>query len=149
MELATWLRDYCLCEATACIHRADSGGDSAQPFTRSTISLFDGKKRYLIPLYQRQYAWKPDPQLKLLWEDIERAVDRLNHDRSSLTPHFMGAIVIAQIKTFGKQVQAYEVIDGQQRLTTFQLLLSARPRLRRLNGYALGRLFGRKRRKPC
>lgn len=96
-----------------------------QPFTRSIINLFDGKKRYLIPLYQRQYAWKPDPQLKLLWEDIERAVDRLNSDRSSLTPHFMGAIVIAQIKTFGKQVQAYEVIDGQQRLTTFQLLLSA------------------------
>ncbi|MGC6547680.1 DUF262 domain-containing protein, partial [Escherichia coli] len=30
-----------------------------------------------------------------------------------------------QIKTFGKAVQAFEVIDGQQRLTTFQLLLAA------------------------
>ncbi|RVB97870.1 DUF262 domain-containing protein, partial [Mesorhizobium sp. M7A.F.Ca.AU.002.06.1.1] len=37
----------------------------------------------------------------------------------------MGAIVISQVKTFGKQVQAFEVIDGQQRLTTFQLLLTA------------------------
>jgi len=37
----------------------------------------------------------------------------------------MGAIVISQLKTFGKQVQAFEVIDGQQRLTTFQLLLTA------------------------
>jgi len=37
----------------------------------------------------------------------------------------MGAIVISQVKTFGKQVQAYEIIDGQQRLTTFQILLSA------------------------
>lgn len=96
-----------------------------KPYTRSIIELFDGKKRYLIPLYQRQYAWKIDPQLQLLWQDIERAVSRLETDRTSLTPHFMGAIVVAQIKTFGKQVQAFEVIDGQQRLTTFQLLLTA------------------------
>jgi len=96
-----------------------------KPYTRSIIELFDGKKRYLIPLYQRQYAWKIQPQLELLWEDIERAVDRLTTDRASLSPHFMGAIVIAQMKTFGKQVQAFEIIDGQQRLTTFQLLLSA------------------------
>lgn len=96
-----------------------------RPFTRSIIELFDGKKRYLIPLYQRQYAWSVSPQLELLWEDIERAVVRLEADRQAATPHFMGAIVIAQIKTYGKQVQAFEVIDGQQRLTTFQLLLAA------------------------
>lgn len=96
-----------------------------RPYTRSVIELFDGKKRYLIPLYQRQYAWSVSPQLELLWEDIERAVDRLEANRSVRAPHFMGAIVISQIKTFGKQVQAFEVIDGQQRLTTFQLLLAA------------------------
>ncbi|NPD66274.1 DUF262 domain-containing protein (plasmid) [Lichenicola cladoniae] len=96
-----------------------------KPYTRSIIELFDGKKRFLIPLYQRQYAWKVKPQLNLLWEDVERAISRLTTDRASLSPHFMGAIVIAQIKTFGKQVQAFEIIDGQQRLTTFQLLLSA------------------------
>ena len=96
-----------------------------KPYTRSIIELFDGKKRFLVPLYQRQYAWKIKPQLNLLWEDVERSMNRLIADRSSLSPHFMGAIVIAQIKTFGKQVQAFEVIDGQQRLTTFQLLLSA------------------------
>lgn len=96
-----------------------------KPYTRSIIELFDGKKRYLIPLYQRQYAWKVHPQLELLWEDIERAADRLTTDRASLSPHFMGAIVIAQIKTFGKQVQAFEIIDGQQRLTTFEVLLTA------------------------
>ena len=96
-----------------------------KPYTRSIIELFDSKKRYLIPLYQRQYAWKVRPQLELLWEDIERAVKRLTTDRASLSPHFMGAIVIVQIKTFGKQVQAFEIIDGQQRLTTFQVLLAA------------------------
>ncbi|MCK3775237.1 DUF262 domain-containing HNH endonuclease family protein [Ensifer sesbaniae] len=96
-----------------------------KPYTRSIIELFDGKKRFLIPLYQRQYAWKAHPQLALLWEDIERSVARLMEDRRSLTPHFMGAIVIAQVKTFGKELQAFEIIDGQQRLTTFQLLLAA------------------------
>jgi hypothetical protein len=96
-----------------------------RPYTRSIIELFDGKKRYLIPLYQRQYAWSISPQLEMLWEDIERAVARLKADRQASTPHFMGAIVISQIKTYGKQVQAFEVIDGQQRLTTFQLLLAA------------------------
>lgn len=96
-----------------------------KPFTRSIIDLFDGKRRYLIPLYQRQYSWRETPQIELLWEDIERAVKRIEMDRSSLIPHFMGAIVISQVKTFGKQVQAFEVIDGQQRLTTFQLLLAA------------------------
>jgi hypothetical protein len=96
-----------------------------KPYTRSIIELFDGKKRYLIPLYQRQYAWSVEPQLKLLWEDICRAYERLLADRASMAPHFMGAMVVAQIKTYGKQVQAFEVIDGQQRLTTFQLLLTA------------------------
>jgi uncharacterized protein with ParB-like and HNH nuclease domain len=96
-----------------------------KPYTRSIIELFGGKKRYLIPLYQRHYAWRSSPQLELLWEDIERAVGRINTDRSALSPHFMGAIVVSQIKTFGKQVQAFEIIDGQQRLTTFQLLISA------------------------
>lgn len=96
-----------------------------RPYAKSIIELFDGKRRYLIPLYQRQYAWRVQPQLELLWEDIERAVARLVSDRVGAAPHFMGAIVIAEIKTFDKQVRAYEVIDGQQRLTTFQLLLAA------------------------
>ena len=71
-----------------------------KPFTRSIIDLFDGKRRYLIPLYQRQYSWRETPQIGLLWEDIERAVNRIEVDRSSLIPHFMGAIVISQVKTF-------------------------------------------------
>ena len=96
-----------------------------KPYTRSIIELFDGKKRYLIPLYQRQYAWKVKPDLELLWEDIERAAHRIRTNRVSLSPHFMGALVVTQLKTYGKEVQAFEIIDGQQRLTTFQLLLAA------------------------
>lgn len=75
-----------------------------KPYTRSIIGLFDGKRRYLIPLYQRQYSWRDEPQIALLWDDILRAVKRIETDRSSLVPHFMGAIVISQLKTFGDQV---------------------------------------------
>lgn len=96
-----------------------------KPYTRSIIYLFDGKRRYLIPLYQRKYSWTESKQIALLWEDIEKAMKRIETDRSSLVPHFMGAMVINQIKTYGDQVQAFEVIDGQQRLTTFQLLMAA------------------------
>jgi hypothetical protein len=84
-----------------------------------------GHQGYLIPLYQRQYSWREDPHIALLWDDIQRAVGQIEFDRSTVVPHFMGAIVISQIKTYGDQVQAFEVIDGQQRLTTFQLLLAA------------------------
>ena len=75
-----------------------------KPFTRTIIDLFDGKRRYLIPLYQRQYAWRVAPQLELLWLDIAREAGRLEKGGGSVAPHFMGAIVIAQMKTYGKQV---------------------------------------------
>lgn len=114
-----------------------------KPSTQSIIDLFDGKKRYLIPLYQRQYSWREEPQISLLWEDIMRAVSVIDADRSKLAPHFMGAIVINQIKTFGKAVQAFEVIDGQQRLTTFQLLLAALRDVAAENGSSYAQEIGK------
>lgn len=93
-----------------------------RPFSRSIIELFDGKKRYLIPLFQRQYVWREEPQLIRIWEDVKTKVDQRLANRRTF-PHFLGAIVISQVPTFGKQVQAYDVIDGQQRLSTFQILL--------------------------
>jgi uncharacterized protein with ParB-like and HNH nuclease domain len=95
-----------------------------KPFSRSVIELFDGKKRYVIPMFQRQYVWNAERQLGRIWDDVlGKVAQRLNH--KSTSPHFLGAIVISLLPTFGRQVQAYDVIDGQQRLTTFQILLNA------------------------
>jgi hypothetical protein len=74
-----------------------------KPYTRPIIEIFDGKKRYLIPLYQRQYAWRVSPQLELLWEDIERAVERINIDRSALSPHFMARSLSARLRRLGSK----------------------------------------------
>ncbi len=96
-----------------------------KPFKRSIIELFDGKKRYVVPLYQRQYAWPVKPQIEMLWKDIKRIAQKLLAESQLEAPHFLGAAVIAQIKTYGREVSTWEVIDGQQRLTTFQLFLAA------------------------
>lgn len=95
-----------------------------KPFSRSVIELFDGKKRYVIPMFQRQYVWREDKQLVRMWEDVKNKTEQRLSGQPTM-PHFLGAAVICQIKTFGNQVQAYDVIDGQQRLTTFQVFLIA------------------------
>jgi Protein of unknown function DUF262 len=43
-----------------------------KPYTRSIFDLFDGKRRYEVPLFQRQYVWTLDDDWEPLWEDIER-----------------------------------------------------------------------------
>ena len=41
------------------------------------------------------------------------------------SPHFLGAVVLRQVSTATKDLEQREVIDGQQRVTTLQLLLDA------------------------
>ena len=97
-----------------------------QVFTRTISSVFGQEKRYVIPLFQRPYVWTEDAQWAPLWDDIvDRAEQELVPQLGDVSPHFLGAIVIQQRKTFGDQLLAHDVIDGQQRLTTFQSLLGA------------------------
>jgi hypothetical protein len=95
-----------------------------KPYSRSIFDLFDGKRRYEVPLFQRQYVWNLKDHWEPLWEDIERKfVQRLSGTPS--TPHFLGAMVLDQRRVYGNAVPVQLVIDGQQRLTTFQIFLSA------------------------
>jgi uncharacterized protein with ParB-like and HNH nuclease domain len=90
---------------------------------RSIYELFNAKHRYVVPLFQRQYVWSKENQWEPLWEDIlNKTMDRL--DQTEPSPHFMGAMVFDQISTFGNQIHAHTVIDGQQRLTTLQIFLA-------------------------
>ncbi len=87
-------------------------------------NLFFEPVRYEIPLYQRRYVWKKRDQWAPLWEDVQNIVDRFLEKGMSTTPHFLGAVVI-QRQNPNSDLTEWLVVDGQQRLTTMQLLLDA------------------------
>lgn len=72
-------------------------------------NIFDTDMEYTIPLYQRAYAWE-DKQLVQLVEDIQDVADDANY--------YIGSLIVSQ------QSGKYEVVDGQQRLTSLYLLLN-------------------------
>jgi hypothetical protein len=88
-------------------------------------ALFSGHHRYCIPYYQREYVWSKEDQWERLMEDaVAKAETRiLNPDTTK--KHFMGAIVVAPVQKKGLiGVQDFMVVDGQQRLSTLQFLLT-------------------------
>ena len=69
--------------------------------------------RYVIPRYQRAYAWEE--------KEIEQLIDDICDDNDPKRDYYIGSLIVARRKA-GYGVE-YEVIDGQQRLTTIYLLL--------------------------
>lgn len=93
----------------------------------SVHDLFNGRIHYQIPVYQRHYVWTEDEQWIPLWRNIVESVvanarAETDHDRR---PHFIGPIVSQQFITTVAAVPGYFIIDGQQRLTTIQIILAA------------------------
>ncbi len=89
------------------------------------LAIFEKKMRLEVPLFQRQYVWSRDQQWEPLWEDITRKfVEHLN-GRKDAPIHFLGAMVLDQKLTPSTHVERRQVIDGQQRLTTLQIFISA------------------------
>ena len=90
---------------------------------KTVLELFSNKKTdFLIPDYQRPYAWGDD-ECQTLWEDLflfsfpEEGFDKFDGDNEE---YFLGPIV-----TFKNDEGKMEIIDGQPRLTTLMLLLRA------------------------
>lgn len=97
-----------------------------KPDTRTVKELFERDVRYVVPLYQRPYVWSAERQWQPLWEDIEAILEeRLNGGGGDGFSHFLGAIVLDQVIHAPGAIPLYTIIDGQQRLTTLQLLLGA------------------------
>lgn len=99
-----------------------------KPSTLTVFELFEKERRYIVPLFQRPYVWTEEKQWQPLWDDITAKADQLlylHDDDQDVGRHFLGAAVLNEIKTFGRQVAAREIIDGQQRLTTLQIALAA------------------------
>src|SRR6476646_7773225 len=70
---------------------------------------------YIVPDYQREYVWT-DKEVHQLLNDIDEQIDG-----DSKLEYFIGTILVSPVA----QKDHYDVIDGQQRLTTFFLLLCA------------------------
>lgn len=90
---------------------------------RGLMQLFRPDLRLVVPLFQRPYVWDQEQQWQPLWEDVVATMDRVAHDNTA--PHFMGAIVLEQKRGRLGSIEVREVVDGQQRLTTLQLLIAA------------------------
>jgi hypothetical protein len=69
---------------------------------------------YTVPIYQRNYAWQAE-QIEQLLRDIRDAI----HDKED--SYFLGNLVVTELQ---RAPSCFEVIDGQQRLTTLYLLLT-------------------------
>ena len=89
------------------------------------ISVLSDQKRFMVPIYQRQYSWR-EPRLIPFWEDVvSKAEEAL--DGPPKFKHYMGALIISP-GADGYTVATtprVQIVDGQQRLTTFQLFLAA------------------------
>lgn len=75
------------------------------------VTIFDTKAHYVIPRYQRAYAWED--------KEIVQLIDDIN-DIDLSENYYIGSLVVSKIQ--GK-TEVYEVVDGQQRLTTLFLIL--------------------------
>lgn len=98
--------------------------------TKFTVTeIFQKQRRLLVPMFQREYVWHQEAHWEPLWEDITaKATEWLSMSDSNQTlqrTHFLGAVVLDLVTTFGRDLEARSVIDGQQRLTTLQVILIA------------------------
>ena len=91
----------------------------------SLLALFETKMQLEVPLFQRQYIWQREKHWEPLWEDIARKFTDYLDGRKDAPVHFLGAMVLDLKQTPATHVGKRQVIDGQQRLTTFQIFLSA------------------------
>ena len=92
---------------------------------RTIDALFNSQLRYVVPMFQRLYVWEENPQWSTLWEDVVEKAD-LEIAGTDTVPHYLGAFIIEGVRPSSpREVKRFLVIDGQQRLTTLQLLLCA------------------------
>ena len=90
------------------------------------MNVFTQRTRYTVPLFQRPYLWTKDEQWQPLWDDVRAAAERvLNAGGKPVSSHFLGTVVLDQTPNPTFSLPRREVIDGQQRLTTLQLVLKA------------------------
>ena len=83
------------------------------------VQLLDGAKQFVVPVFQRDYSWETKHCLQL-WNDIMQA-----GATALVQAHFVGSLVYIAAEENNARISRWLLIDGQQRLTTIILLLTA------------------------
>ena len=91
---------------------------SDQPKQLSIRALLDGNDEYVIPMYQRNYAWE-EGEITQLIQDV---IDYLPEPDKPARNYYIGSLVVYE--RLDSKTPVFETIDGQQRLTTLSLLTS-------------------------
>lgn len=83
------------------------------------IDLLGERTRiFRVPIFQREYKWK-QKQRSELWDDIETI------GTEAKPSHFVGQVILVEDeRKSDEDVDTYKIVDGQQRLTTFSILVS-------------------------
>jgi hypothetical protein len=93
-------------------------------------------KRFVVPIYQRTYEWTQREQLEPLFDQIEAKAQELLKNGKVDFPHYMGSLlVIPEGEAVFGRIQAFDIVDGQQRLTTFHLCFAAFRDVARSRGF--------------
>lgn len=84
--------------------------------------ILSANRKYVVPRFQREYSWEEN-ELSTLWEDIFTNME-ICKETNNIKPsnYFIGSLVLIGDDTNGVE---FEIVDGQQRLTTITILLSA------------------------
>lgn len=91
-------------------------------YTRTISTLFSTNVKYIVPRFQREYSWTKE-EVNELWYDIISNIklNKLDGDRPKNFEYFIGSLVlIGEDKS-----PSLLIVDGQQRLTTITIFLSA------------------------
>ena len=94
---------------------------NADPLTINKVFSSGGDVQYVLPHFQREYAWE-----KLHWQTLyDDVMEIYQTNPESNLEHFMGALVVIQDGDSHGTMSKFTLVDGQQRLTTISLLLCA------------------------
>ncbi len=103
---------------------------------RKLGELFEEAVQWVVPVYQRHYVWESieDQQIPGVWDDWKVQTEKLLA-KEPMRPHYFGAIIYLDNMSVRDTVIKRDLVDGQQRLTTFQIAFAALRDTGRALGY--------------
>ncbi|AOY82388.1 DUF262 domain-containing protein [Moorena producens JHB] len=89
-------------------------------YTKTINDIFAANKKYIVPRFHREYYWSKE-QVTELWEDIISNIEIKDNNEFHHEEHFLGALVVVG----DDKSTVLNIVDGQQRLTTLTIFISA------------------------